>query len=123
MNEEQKPAEVVVEHLQSPRLDVLRKRMDENRAQHVSEIFQIYDQLPEMLKEFKVEGITEAEAVTRLGILVENVLKSYEISQIPMIFESIKEKEHIRNENVSQLVSSAGQPIKANTTPSGLYLP
>jgi hypothetical protein len=105
----------------SPKLDVLRKNMEINRAQHVSEIFQIYDQLPELLSEFKTEGVTEEVAVIRLGKLIENILTSYELSQIPMIFDSIKEKERIKRENVSSIFPTS-QPI-GNKTKSGLYLP
>ena len=102
------------------KLDILRKKMEENRSQHVSDIFEIYDKIPTLLAEFKDEGISEDVMVRRLGKMIDMVFASYEVSQVPLVFDTIKEKNQLRAldekiSNASSIVTPDGLPAAVVT--------
>jgi hypothetical protein len=80
-------------------LDEIKQNLKVNRAQHVSEIFAIYDQLPQILQLFKEENLTEEQAVERLGIAVENIFIQYENTQFPLSLQLLKETRKEQQDN------------------------
>ena len=80
--------------------DILKQGIVAQRAKTISTIFGLYDKLPYLLEECKKENLTEAETVSEIGGLLDEVLQKHDSVQTSITIQLLstlkKEQEDSR---------------------------